>query len=187
MKNVVTHESTVQEEVDPISYIEELIEAYERQITNFVFTYVKDWTTAQEVTQDVFIKVYEKYATFEGRSNIKTWLYTIAANQAKDYLRAQERRKKGLKQLFANMIKKVESDTPESILLANENNQVLADKVLALPVIYREVVILFYYEEMTTPEISELLQVSASTIRTRLDRARKMLKDEHERSEKNEG
>ena len=186
MKNVIQHEINNHQNTDTIYYIEELIHSYERQITNFVFTYVKDWAAAQEITQDVFIKAYEKYATFEGRSNVKTWLYTIAANQAKDYLRARERRKRGIKQLIANMMNKVESDTPESILLTSEHNQMLIEKVFALPIIYREVIILFYYEEMTTSEIGELLQVSASTIRTRLDRARKMLKDNHERSGENE-
>lgn len=186
MKNIVTQGSLSPDNADSAAFIEELIDVYERQITNFVYSYVKDWSTAQEVTQDVFIKVYEKHKTFEGRSKVKTWLYTIAANQAKDYLRAQERRKKGLKQLFANILKTMESNTPESILLDNEKNQLLAEKVLALPVIYREVIFLFYYEEMSTIEISELLQVSASTIRTRLDRARKMLKSEQERSEQYE-
>ncbi|MFS0862094.1 sigma-70 family RNA polymerase sigma factor [Fredinandcohnia sp. 179-A 10B2 NHS] len=186
MRNVLPDPSIHKHCTDTSTFIEDLINKYERQITNFVYTYVKDWSAAQEITQDVFIKAYEKSYTFEGRSNVKTWLFTIAANQSKDYLRALERRKKGLKYLFSNMITNVEKNTPETIFITNESNQTLAESVLALPVIYREVVILFYYEDLPTKEIGDLLQMSSSTVRTRLNRARQMLKSLDEGSEINE-
>ncbi|MFS0862096.1 sigma-70 family RNA polymerase sigma factor [Fredinandcohnia sp. 179-A 10B2 NHS] len=186
MRDFLSSVPSQPEELDITAIVKDLIDTYEQQITKFAFVYVRDWGAAQEITQNVFIKVYEKYHTFEGKSNIKTWIYTITANESKDYLRSMKSKRNIVKRLLTHVTKKSETNTPESIFMEKETSQSLAQKVLSLPLLYREVIILYYYENLSSNEISDMLEVSPSTIRTRLERARKILKDSSERSEYNE-
>ncbi|RDI41641.1 RNA polymerase sigma-70 factor (ECF subfamily) [Falsibacillus pallidus] len=161
--------------------LENLIDQYETAITQFAFTYVKDWGAAQDITQEVFIKVYGKLESFQQRSSMKTWLFSITANQCKDFLRVQESRKRKLTSFIQRVFTHQEEKTPEDMLQEKHQNASLAQDVLALPVKYREIIILYYYEELNTNEIAALLDQSPSTIRTKLDRARKQLKELNER------
>ena len=159
---------------------EELIEAYEKAVTNFAFTYVKDWNQAEEITQEVFIKVHKHLGTFDWRSTVKTWLFSITANQCKDHLRAAGRKANGFQRIIQSFVSRNE-ESPEEVYIKLEESRSLAQDVLALPLKYREVLVLFYYEELSTVEIAKLLIMNASTVRTRLDRARGLLRERRER------
>ncbi|WP_433745257.1 sigma-70 family RNA polymerase sigma factor [Falsibacillus pallidus] len=161
--------------------LENLIDQYEKAITQFAFTYVKDWEAAQDITQEVFIKVYEKLNSFQQRSSMKTWLFSITANQCKDYLRVQESGKRKLTSFIQKVFTQQEERSPEDLIQEKQQNTSLAQDVLCLPVKYREIIILYYYEELNTNEIAALLNQSPSSIRTKLDRARKQLKELNER------
>jgi len=161
--------------LDKEKTIEELIDSYGKKLTNFVYTYVKDWGIAEDITQEVFITVFKKLDSFNNHSSLKTWVYTIAANKSKDYLR------KGYfkKNILSNMIRFIMSEekTPEKVLLEKVHHLELAESFMKLPVNYREVIFLYYYEELSTTEISELLETKISTVKSRLIRARKILKN----------
>ena len=167
-------------------YFEHLIETLERRVLNLAYTYVKDWNTAEDICQEVFIKVYEKLDTFEQKSSIKTWIYSITVNHCKDFLKSKWYKRTFITEVIHRYMKTSKENVTETHLLKNLEKTSLANDVLQLPIKYREVVILHYYEDLTTQEMSVLLNVGNSTIRTRLQWARLMLQQKYEGISKNE-
>lgn len=152
----------------------ELIDAMGTKVIRLAFTYVKDEKIAEDITQEVFLRCYKNLNHFRGEASIKTWIYTVTVNLCKDYLRSWSYRK-----LFTFEKVERESTAGNSVLdyvLDTYEKRNLANAVLKLPVKYREVIILHYYEDYSIHEINEILQISEDTIRTRLRRAKEKLK-----------
>ncbi|SFK32012.1 RNA polymerase sigma-70 factor, ECF subfamily [Halobacillus dabanensis] len=151
----------------------ELMEKYGDMVVRIAFTYVKERQLAEDLSQEIFIRCYQKLHTFENRSSYRTWLYRITVNHCKDYVRSWS---------FKNMIpsESINSErTQEDVsaqILEREEKKLLFQKVLKLSVKLREVIIFYYYEELTIEEIADLLNIKESTVKTRLHRARKNLK-----------
>ncbi|MGF3105724.1 sigma-70 family RNA polymerase sigma factor [Rossellomorea sp. DUT-2] len=178
MDEVIQHEKggVMQMEVSEERLIESLMDEYEVQVTKLVYLYVKDWPAAQDITQEVFIKAFHALHQFNHKSSYKTWIYRIAINLCKDYKRSAYFRKNTIVNKFNTTLKKETSVTPEQELIMNEDNDSVASHVFSLPLKYREVILLYYYEELTTQEIGDMLGINPSTVRTRLDRGREKLK-----------
>lgn len=155
--------------------MKEIMHTYGDYMLRLSYLYVKDWVTAEDIVQDVFIKFFETQHQFEERATLKTYLAKITINRCHDYLRSWKSRK----QLISNyLLKQIHAEKPsiDSEMLQRLEKLDIAKNVLQLSVKYREVIILFYYEELTTAAIGELLNLSENTIKTRLRRAREMLK-----------
>ncbi len=149
-----------------------LVTRYGEDVKRLIYAYVKNWSAAEDLVQEVFIIVFQKIDTLQKEASVKAWILSIASNKAKDYLRSWHYKKI----LFTNSIStKVNSESPEHHLLKQQQKTVLSEAVFSLPIKYREVIILFYYQELKTEEISEVLGINSSTIRTRLSRARELL------------
>jgi RNA polymerase sigma factor (sigma-70 family) len=151
----------------------DLMENYGDMVIRIAFTYVKEQQLAEDLSQEIFIRCYQKLHTFEKRSSYRTWLYRITVNHCKDYVRSWS---------FKNLIpsESIHSErTQEDVsaqILEKEEKKLLFQKVLKLSVKLREVIIFYYYEELTIEEIADLLNIKESTVKTRLHRARKNLK-----------
>lgn len=156
--------------------IDELMHEYSDAILHLVYTYVKNRTTAEDLTQEIFIKCYEKLGQFNQRSSIKTWIYRIASNYCKDYLRSWHYRKITLNEKILDYIPSKSKHVEEEIITKNEENS-LTNAVINLPIKYREVVYLHYYEELSLSEISKVTSVNINTLKTRLKRAKELLKE----------
>ncbi|MGE7981222.1 RNA polymerase sigma factor [Solibacillus sp. NPDC093137] len=151
--------------------IEKLIDTYSDYLYRIAFIYTKDRLTAEEVVQDVFINYYHKSGQFEQRASIKTYLVKMTINRCYDYLRSWKNKKFVITQFFQQHEKGV-----EQIYVEKELHGEVTAAVLTLPVKDREVLLLYYYEEMTVFEIAELLELAVSTVKSRLQRARAKLK-----------
>lgn len=136
------------------------------------YLYVKDWQAAEDIVQDSFLTYYDKFRQFNERSSLKTYLIRITINKCKDYLKSWRYRKMVLtNQFFGNRSK---NDKPAAII--QEERLDIAKAVLDLPIHLREVIIHYYYEELSVLEVATLLQLSDNTVKTRLRRARQLLK-----------
>jgi RNA polymerase sigma factor (sigma-70 family) len=153
--------------------IEWLMNEYGKSVVRLAFTFVKKEQLAEDIAQEVFIKCYQKLDTFRNESSYKTWIYRITVNLCKDKLRSWSFRNIILTEFFSNS---KNNNTPESELMNIEMKKDLSIKVLALPIKYREVIIFYYYEELTYSQISDLLDISMQTLKSRLHRARLLLK-----------
>lgn len=157
--------------------LEGLVDAYGDGVLQLAYFYVKDRSLAEDIFQEVFTRVYLNLHRFRGESSPRTWIYRIAMNLCRDKLRSPALRRVVL--LGSDLLAAVgtpEEETAEEEALAAVDRTVLLDAVTALPLEYRDVILLYYYEEMDTREVAQTLGLTEGTIRSRLHRARAKLK-----------
>ncbi len=157
---------------------ESLIEKHYNQIVKLALMYVKDKDMAEDIAQDVFLKVYKNLKKFKRRSGYYTWIYRIAVNQCKDYLKSA-----GYQRTVPLMETPImDAKDPLDIAMNHWEHAWLLECIDRLSPMLKQVIILYYYNDMTTVEISAITKAKESTVRTRLTRARGLLKDMlHER------
>lgn len=151
--------------------IEQCVEHYADYLFHMAYMYTKDRFAAEEVVQDVFMKFYTTQQ-FEQRSSLKTYLTSMTIHRSHDYIRKQK-----IKRFVTLDYWSANSKSSEQQLIEQYEQDALIQAILQLPMKYREIVFLYYYDECKTDEIAQLLGMSASTVRTRLQRARERLKE----------
>ena len=154
----------------------ELVEQYGEELIRLAYLYVKDRTVAEDIIQDVFLKAYENIYAFKGQSSYKTYLYRITINRCYDYFRSWTYKNIVLTDTLSNLFQRPSNDSTEHTYFKNEQETSIAHAVLGLPIKYREVIILYYYQAFSIHHISYLLKCSENTVKTRLRRARLKLK-----------
>ncbi|MCC2248892.1 sigma-70 family RNA polymerase sigma factor [Virgibacillus sp. AGTR] len=166
---------------DSTEVIENIMDAYGDEIKKLIYTYVKNTADTDDITQEVFITIHQKLDTFKGKSSLKSWIYSIAINKCKDYLRKWQFRNKKLKDTLTNSvhISKIQVENPIDFTIKKEEAQELLDSVMKLSVKYREIIVLYYLKDLSIKEISYILNVKEPTVRTRLLRGRDKLKNLH--------
>lgn len=165
-----------------------LIVKYQDRIYNTILKICQNRDDAAELTQDTFVKVLESIQTFRGQSSFYTWLFRVAVNLTLNYNR--KRFKLSGVSLDAEY-KQLEQDRKRlAVLLADPNGpdpaviaeqkelaQVVVDLIGKLPQEYRVVLVLRDIEQMSYAHITEVLQIEQGTVKSRLNRARTMLRD----------
>lgn len=159
--------------------IDEIMNTYGQEILQLAFSYVKNKELAEDLTQEIFVKCYRSLHTFGGKAKFRTWLWRIAANHCRDYLKSWYN-KNVITSDYQPIYDSVPSESVEETIIQGEQDDQLAAAVMELPVDYREVIYLFYFEEMTIKEISSVIEVKENTIKTRLKRAKELLKQKLE-------
>ncbi len=165
-----------------VSLLRELMDAYGHDVIRLVFGYVRDRHLAEDISQEVFVKVYDHLETFRQESSYKTWILRIAANRAKDYLRSSARRTVPVDDLSHI----AEDRSVEQNVIAKDENAYLWQMVSSLPDKYRETILLFYGHEMSIDEIAFVTEVSPASVKTRLHRGRELLRRNFGRGETDE-
>lgn len=157
--------------------IERLIDNYGNDVLRIGYIYLKDKSLAEDIFQDVFVKVYKNFNKFKGKSSEKTWIITITINTCKDMLRSSWlKRIISIEDSYGSEISAVTDDNLENTVIEKIEYEGLTDKVMKLPNKYKEIILLYYYEELSTSEISKILKIPEGTVRSRLYNARKLLK-----------
>jgi len=169
-------------EVQKETIITQLMNDYAQDIIWLIYSYVKDKNVAEDLTQEVFIKAYKKLDGFKGNSSIKTWLYRIAINCSKDHLKSAYIRRVLPINIFSKFNNQTTPST-ESIYMKNNESAIITKHVLKLPLKYREVIMLFYFEELSIKEIEKIIHINSNTIKSRLRTAKQLLKDAIENDE----
>ncbi|MFD0050938.1 sigma-70 family RNA polymerase sigma factor [Actinomycetes bacterium NPDC127524] len=164
------------EHADSDELIDEIMKRYGQDILQLAFSYVNSKEVAEDLTQDIFIKCYKSLHTYNRKSKLRTWLWRIAINTCKDYLKSwYNRRVLVLEEEPLKMSTK--NDVVEDAVIQKDEDSRLVYEVMRLPVEYREVVYLYYYEELPIKEISVLIDTKENTVKTRLRKAKKLLKE----------
>ena len=157
-----------------------LVNRYQKQIHTLVWRKIGDFHIAEEITQDIFLKVYRKLSTLKPPDRFPGWLYVIATRHCISWLRKKQQPTTSLNEMSTFELEErcylqYEADRKEAS--AVEHQRELVKRLLQkLPESERTVVTLFYLAEMSCENISEFLGVSPNTIKSRLHRARKRLK-----------
>lgn len=155
--------------------LEFLIKNLGSNIKILIYSYVRDWSAAEDLTQETFLTCYKKMDEFREESSYKTWLYKIAINKSKDYLKSRWY-KYIIPVDFISDKYNGEGSSVDELLIIDEDGYTLSRQVLSLPKKYREIIILYYYEELKIREIEELTDINQETIKSRLRRAKEQLR-----------
>lgn len=153
----------------------ELVERYQTKVFRLVASVLGPFrdADAEEVTQDVFLRVHEKLGQFRGASKFGTWLYRLAYNVAVNRSKVARLR---LPHVAVDVLHGLAAhDDPRRIVLDEERDARVAAALEALPEIYRTVVYLHYWNDASVDEIAELLGAPSGTIKSYLFRARERL------------
>lgn len=156
--------------------LEEFIRTHGEELLRLSYTYVKNKELAEDIVQDVLLKAYEQQEQFRGDASYRTYLYRMTINRSYDYLRSWSYKNT----ILTNKIQQIFQGTKsaeEQVIEQNEN-RFLGNAVFALPIKYREIIILYYYKELKIDEIAHLLSISDNTVKTRLRRGREKLRDQ---------
>ena len=155
------------------SEIQRLMDTYGNDVLRTSYMYLKDLQNAEDAFQEVFIKVFNKLESFKGESSEKTWIIRITINVCKDMLRSSWLKRVMLTDKLKDKNLNIGI---ESRIIKIEENKILFEEVMALSHRFKEVIILYYYHNFNTAEISNILNVAEGTVRSRLHRGREILR-----------
>jgi RNA polymerase sigma-70 factor, ECF subfamily len=161
---------------------EELVRRYQRPISAYVYRMVGNYESALDLTQEIFIKVYNSLNRYRAEFKFSTWIYKIAHNAAVDHLRRTATREQSL-------VLGPEGDTfdlplesarlsPEQESERKERRGEIEAVVRALPANYRELIILRHSQDLSYEEIVEVTGLPLGTVKNRLFRAREMMRQQ---------
>jgi len=154
--------------------MEALFARYRTPIFRFVLRMVRNETVAEDVNSDVFVEVWRQAATFEGRSAVSTWMFSIARFKALNQLR--RKREDELDEEKAVTIVD-DADDPEVALAKKDTAAVLRQCLTELTVDHREIINLVYYQHKSVEEVAQIIGIPAATVKTRMFYARKKLSE----------
>jgi len=153
-----------------------IIKTYKKFVYATALRYIENYDDADDITQEVFIKVYNNLDKFKGNSSFKTWLYRITVNLSINFLR-----KKKIFRFFSldnkeiNENFQIDFSTPDKVLEDKEFNTKFLSIIAKLPEKQRETFALRYYEEMPYEEISKLLGTSVGGLKANYHQAVKKI------------
>ena len=154
--------------------VERLIEDYGQDVLKIAYLYVKDQQLAEDIFQEVFYKVMKNYHKFEHLSSEKSWLIRITINTCKDLLRTSWLRRVTT---FGTLEEQNQTQYEQPFdMTQSESNNELYEMIMKLPQRYKEVILLFYYEDFSYDEMAKILNIPKGTVQSRLARGREKLK-----------
>ena len=161
---------------------EELVRRYQRPIAAYVYRMVGDYDSALDLTQEVFIKVYNSLARYRSEFKFSTWIYKIAHNAAIDHLRRHAVRGQALstgpdsdrREIVLESLR----PTPEQESEKKERCSEIEAVVRTLPAAYRELIVLRHSHDLSYDEIAEVTGLPLGTVKNRLFRARDAMRDQ---------
>jgi RNA polymerase sigma-70 factor, ECF subfamily len=151
---------------------EMLINIYGNRLLKVCYLILKETPLAEDAVQEVFIQIYKSIYSFNYKASLYTWIYKIAINKCRDILKRNGDFNLTLEPELIIADTDLEQETLEQLKRDN-----IRELVAKLPSIHREIVILFYFEDLSVKEIAVILDEKENTVKSRLLRARSMLKE----------
>lgn len=153
----------------------EIYDRYSARIYNFAFRFLKNAEAAEDATQEVFVKMLKHANQFQGDAKLSTWLFSIAANWCRDYLRKADNKAKEAEDVLVTLPAPSEG-SPERKLEQRENEHRIQRALQALTPEQREAILLSRYQGLSYAEIAQIAGCSEGAVKTRVFRAMETLK-----------
>lgn len=157
-----------------------LVGRYQRELFHFLVRFLGNRAAAEDVFQEAFLQVHQSAHQFDLTRRFRPWLFTIAANKARDLLRSQSRRPTSPLQAsiggdedggeFIDLMQAI-TDLPDSALQKEELQQAVQKSVMAMPEHLREILLLSYFHQFPYKQISDILDIPLGTVKSRLHAA----------------
>ncbi len=155
-----------------------LHDKYYEKIRKFIVSHIRDEWIADDLVQETFIKVDKSFSKVKDKSKLSSWIYKIAYHLCMDHLRSSQNVLSKKSKQITSLITGIEIGKN---MEQHQMGSCVRDKIDMLPDKLRSVLLLFDLEEFSHSEISQILDISRENAKTRLHRARKMLKEILER------
>jgi RNA polymerase sigma-70 factor, ECF subfamily len=159
---------------------EELVRRYQKQITGYVYRIVGDYDSSLDVTQEVFIKVYNSLHRYSSDYKFSTWLYRIAHNAAIDHLRRNSVIPQSLETENTDGAYQLQIESParspEKERELREWRTEIGQVIRLLPDAYKQLILLRHANDLSYDEIAEVTGLPLGTVKNRLFRAREMMR-----------
>lgn len=152
---------------------ESVVDKYKGIIFSIAYKYTNDYNESQDLAQEIFLKIYKNIKSFKGECKFSTWITKISINTCLDYKRKDKVKKINL---FNDYNREI-INTPEEEIMISEKQKTIHKLIYELPDIYKNVIIMYHFNEMPYKEICKALNIPQKTVETRLYRARKILKE----------
>jgi RNA polymerase sigma-70 factor (ECF subfamily) len=158
-----------------------LVSRYQRELFHFLVRFLGDRAAAEDVFQETFLQIHQSAEQFDPQRRFRPWLFTIAANKARDLIRSQARRPTNPLQAsinpgdeesgeFIDLMQSVEN-TPDMPMQREELQQAVHHTVMAMPEHLREILLLSYFHQFPYKQISDILDIPLGTVKSRLHAA----------------
>ena len=149
-----------------------ILREYRRKVFGLAYSFVRNREAAEDVAQEIFIRIWRALPTFDGRASLSTWIYTIARNTSLSALRGRRNHVS-----LSDLEMRPETDIiDESAQVESQAEQAaLARLIDELPAKQRQVVLLFYLQDQSHEEVAAMLAMPVGTVKTLLHRARERL------------
>ena len=163
--------------------LNELMGRWQQPLVAFIYRYIGQETEALDLAQETFVRVYETRHRYTVQGKFSTWLFTIAANLSRNYLRWRQRRgdsaSKGWDAKGAESAESVQSeeDSPDQAAMRSESISLIKEIVDQLPHDLKTVILLYEYQGLSYEEIASVLGCSIKAVEMKLYRTRKLLRE----------
>jgi len=158
-----------------------LVAKHQRLVAHIVGRIVQRTEDVEDISQEVFIKVFRKIKLFRGESKLSTWIARIAYNTSISHIRRQLKNERSYDESPALVANEKDETLNQTGIEKEEAKKYLLEMIEELPVHYRTVLTLFHLEEFSYKEIEEITEMPEGTIKSYLSRARKILKEKLEK------
>ncbi|MDI9473211.1 MAG: RNA polymerase sigma factor [Bacillota bacterium] len=158
------------------SAFDELVERYAKKVYNLSLRMTRDPADAEDLTQEVFLRAYRSLNTYNPAYSFVNWILKIASNLCIDHLRRKGDVRDDSDELLSLEVQKTYPD-PESAALYSEQVSEIEKALMSLPPKYQLVMLLLYAEDLKYEQIAEILDEPIGTVKTKIHRARKILKE----------
>ncbi|MFL6213430.1 MAG: RNA polymerase sigma factor [Blastocatellia bacterium] len=164
---------------------QEIVRRYRNPITNFIYRMIDDYERSVELAQETFIRIFTSASRYQANYSFSTYIYRIASNLAISELRRRKRRR--VVSLFSPFTnddgEAIEMDPPDEnplqdeTMIRDERRKAVARAISSLPEKYRAAIVLRDVEGLSYDRIAEVLKLSEGTVKSRINRARNLLKE----------
>jgi len=162
----------------------DLVRRYKTRIVNLIYRFIRDHQRAEDLAQEVFVRVFLHRERYRKSGKFSTWIFTIAVNLAKNEIRRKVRLRntsslEGLAEVAGSsgFFLKDDKPPPDRDLERDQLNVLVNAAIQKLPQRYRTALVLRDIEGLSYEEIGDILQIPGGTVRSRINRARLMLKE----------
>ncbi|MCO7125301.1 RNA polymerase sigma factor SigW [Sporolactobacillus shoreicorticis] len=160
----------------------ELVERYKNSVFAICLRMVGNAQEAEDLSQEAFIRAYNRIDQYDHDRKFSTWLFRIATNLSIDFLRRRKNNVSldavvpGTEGLSLNTMLPDEGEQPEDQMVRKETEEMVQEQIKRLPDKYRSAIVLKYIEDLSLKEISEIMEIPVGTVKTRIHRGREMLR-----------
>ncbi len=154
----------------------EIVIRYQEKLKRYILYITKDQNMSNDILQNTFIKTYQNLNGFDTKRKFSSWIYRIAHNETMNLL-VKNKKTISLTAENIDLIESHDNAKADTIFEKEEMIQVLSHLIDQIPIHYKEPLVLYYYEDNSYEEISDILRIPINTVSSRINRAKKALQE----------